>query len=221
MLREFVRRELLSDDVAQSMLAWQHSGFHVHHSVRLEADDALGMLQLARYAARAPIALDRLHYDRGKKCVRLVSDKREGPTAGAHDFDPLEFLALLLAHVPDHHEILVRYYGAYSVRRRARWRKLGILADTRLPAEPPPPNHDAVPDGPALRALRSRWAELLRRIFEVDPLRCPRCGNEMRIIAFILDARVIDTILRHLRRNGRDPYSMHQDELTAAGRAPP
>jgi hypothetical protein len=126
-----------------------------------------------------------------------------------------------LAHVPDHHEILVRYSGAYSVRRRARWRKHGILADTRLRAEPPPPNHDVVPGWPALRARRSRWAELLRRIFEVDPLRCPRCDNEMRILAFILDAQASATILRHLRRHGRDPYSMHQDELVAAGRAPP
>ena len=28
-----------------------------------EADDALGILRLARYAARAPVALKRLHYD--------------------------------------------------------------------------------------------------------------------------------------------------------------
>jgi len=189
-LREFVRRELLDPDVAQSMLAWQHSGFHVHHGVRLEADDALGMLQLARYAARAPIALDRIQYDAAKKRVQLVSDKRDGPTAGTHDFEPLEFLALLLAHVPDRHEILVRYSGAYSVRRRARWRKLGILAESRLRAETPRPDQDAVPSWPALRTLRSRRAVLLRRIFEVDPLRCRRCGAEMRILAFILDPEV-------------------------------
>ena len=36
------------------MLSWPHSGFHVHHGVRLEADDALGILQVARYAARDP-----------------------------------------------------------------------------------------------------------------------------------------------------------------------
>jgi len=84
------------------MLAWQHSGFHVHHGVRLEADDALGMLQLARYAARPPIALDRIQYDAAKKRVQLVSDKRDGPTADTHDFEPLEFLALLLAHVPEY-----------------------------------------------------------------------------------------------------------------------
>jgi hypothetical protein len=179
------------------------------------------MLQLARYAARAPVALDRLQYEVGKRRVRLVSDKREGPTAGTQDFDPLEFLALLLAHVPDRHEILVRYAGAYSVRRRARWRKLGILAASPLQALPPDPHRDAVPPWPALRALRRRWAELLRRIFEVDPLRCRRCGAEMRILAFILDPEVTAAILRHLRRHGRDPYAMHDEPPIADGRAPP
>ena len=33
----------------------------------------------------------------------------------------------------------------------------------------------------------STWARLIRRIFEVDPLRCGNCGAEMRIIAFITD----------------------------------
>ena len=51
---------------------------------------------------------------------------------------------------------------------------------------------------PSLPEAGRRWAELLRRIFEVDPLRCPRCGHEMRIVAFITQPRVIDRILTHL-----------------------
>ena len=75
--------------------------------------------------------------------------------------------------------------GAYSVRRRAHWRNLGILNDTRLRAELHAAGEGATPTWPALRALRRRWAELLRRIFEVDPLRCPRCGKQVRIVAFM------------------------------------
>jgi hypothetical protein len=55
-----------------------------------------------------------------KKRVRLVSDERDGPTAGTHEFEPLEFLALLLAHVPDRHEILVRYSGVHAEGRARR-----------------------------------------------------------------------------------------------------
>jgi len=44
-----------------------------------------------------------------------------------------------------------------------------------------------------------RWAALLRQIFEVDPLVCPRCAGPMRIVACITQAAVIDQILTHLR----------------------
>jgi hypothetical protein len=41
---------------------------------------------------------------------------------------------------------------------------------------------------------------MIKRVYEVDPLLCPGCGSEMRIIAFIIDLQVVDQILRHLRR---------------------
>ncbi len=47
-------------------------------------------------------------------------------------------------------------------------------------------------------APRSRWARLLARIFEVFPLRCPDCGSEIRILAFLSDPDPTDAILRHL-----------------------
>ena len=51
--RAFVRAELWTRDQAAAMLDWPHSGFQVQHAVRLEADDACGIVQLARDAARA------------------------------------------------------------------------------------------------------------------------------------------------------------------------
>ena len=48
------------------------------------------------------------------------------------------------------------------------------------------------------RALRRSWAQLIKLVYEVDPLLCPKCGGEMRIIAFIIDHKVEDAILRHL-----------------------
>jgi len=42
------------------------------------------------------------------------------------------------------------------------------------------------------------WRELIKRIWEVDPLICPRCGTEMAKIAVLKDPVVITHILRHL-----------------------
>ncbi len=54
---------------------------------------------------------------------------------------------------------------------------------------------------------------MIKRVLEVDPLLCERCGGEMRIIAFIVDHQVIDKILRHRK----------QKQLTSPfeSRAPP
>jgi hypothetical protein len=56
------------------------------------------------------------------------------------------------------------------------------------------------PEPETLSEAGRRWAELLRRIFEVDPLACPRCGQQMRIVEFITEPKVIDSILEHLPR---------------------
>jgi hypothetical protein len=57
------------------------------------------------------------------------------------------------------------------------------------------------PDGPGRayrKAARYVWALLLARIYEVLPLVCPKCGGDMRIIAFINEGPVIREILGHL-----------------------
>jgi hypothetical protein len=45
---------------------------------------------------------------------------------------------------------------------------------------------------------RHPWAELIKRVFLVDVLRCPRCGGRRKILAAITDGRVIRAILTSL-----------------------
>ena len=56
-----------------------------------------------------------------------------------------------------------------------------------------------VSDYKARRIPSKTWRELIKKIWEVDPLTCPRCGHEMKIISLINDPSVIERILRHLR----------------------
>jgi hypothetical protein len=39
----------------------------------------------------------------------------------------------------------------------------------------------------------------IKKIYEVDPLTCPKCQGSMKIIAFIEQAEIIEKILKHLR----------------------
>jgi hypothetical protein len=48
------------------------------------------------------------------------------------------------------------------------------------------------------QAARYAWALLLARIYEVFPLLCPKCGGEIRIIAFISEALAVREILTYL-----------------------
>ena len=49
------------------------------------------------------------------------------------------------------------------------------------------------------RERRKAWARLIKKVFEADPLACPNCSAEMKVVAFILDPPVIRKILDHLR----------------------
>ena len=53
------------------------------------------------------------------------------------------------------------------------------------------------------------WATLMRRAFDLDVLRCPRCAGRMELIATIDDPAVIARILAHLglpgARDGPEP----------------
>jgi len=46
---------------------------------------------------------------------------------------------------------------------------------------------------------------LLARIYEAFPLTCPRCGAEMRIIAFITEAVDVRAILEHIGEPATPP----------------
>jgi len=61
------------------------------------------------------------------------------------------------------------------------------------------PDHDA----DYRKAARRRWARLIKKVYEVDPLICPnrrawKCGGKMSVIAFIEDATTIRKILEHI-----------------------
>jgi len=58
-------------------------------------------------------------------------------------------------------------------------------------------------DRPGPRRLP--WAALLQRVFELDALRCPRCGRTMRLVAAIEDPAVARKILACLDLPARAP----------------
>ena len=44
-----------------------------------------------------------------------------------------------------------------------------------------------------------RNAEMIRKVYEVDPMICPKCGSRMKVLAFITEYAVVDRIIDHLK----------------------
>jgi len=43
------------------------------------------------------------------------------------------------------------------------------------------------------------WAEMIRKVYEVDPMVCPKCGGTMKVVAFLTEHAVVDRIIDHLK----------------------
>ena len=90
---------------------------------------------------------------------------------------------------------MVRYYGWYSNKMRGQRAK---IAATATPDSATIEIEDE--DTPYRKLARMRWAALIKRVWEVNPLVCPKCGGTMKIVGFIEkrdQADVIERILKH------------------------
>ncbi len=90
----------------------------------------------------------------------------------------------------DIYEHLVRYYRDYSNRSRGARR---IAKQNHDPAAA-----TVIDDSPVDTRRKDKWARLIQKVYEVDPLECIHCGAAMRVIALIEDPELIKRILRHL-----------------------
>ncbi len=78
-------------------------------------------------------------------------------------------------------------------------------ASMGLPSASPAETNPSSPLSNLRRAAARCWALLLVRIHECLPLRCPKCGEPMRIIAFVLDRPPVERILEHIGEPTQPP----------------
>jgi hypothetical protein len=65
-------------------------------------------------AASWPVSLEQLEHDAETGKVTYTSDKATGPTAGRHASEAVEFIAQLMAHMPDKGQVMQRHCGHYA-----------------------------------------------------------------------------------------------------------
>jgi len=186
-----VGKGAISEDLRRRMLGWRYSGFSVHNQVRVAAEDAEGRKKLAGTMLRAPRSLAKMTYDAASGIVIYRSKMHLGLKRNFQVMSGAEWLELLCKHIPDRYEQWVRYCGWYSSRSR------GARLAKGAPAVTVSSNATEALSEFATEA-KAAWARLIRKVYEADPLECPKCKGPMHVIALIEDPAVVRAILTHL-----------------------
>jgi len=169
-------------------------GFSLHAGVWVGAHDRKRLEHLCRYIARPPFAAGRLKWSRhGRVLYELRKAWRDGTTHIV--FEPMVLLERLAALVPPPRMHMQTYHGVLApgsswrdevVMGRGRRRDGGAAEGAKKEEEPRRPAH------------RYLWAELMRRVFGLDVLRCEVCRAKRRLVSLITLRTTIVRILAHL-----------------------
>ncbi len=179
----------INDAAIENMLSWHHSGFHVYVGNRVWPDDESGLENLAKYIVRACFSQERMIYipvekssDGAAKVIYTSKDGRSRKT-----FDALDWLALLVTHIPARYEQTVRYYGYYSNKSRGLRKKAD--ADNKLPT--------IIAGEMSSKQFRQNWARLIKNLRSGSP-DMSKMPGAMRVISVIEGPLIIKKILKHL-----------------------
>jgi len=170
----------------------QLNGFDLHANVRAPQRSCPPRAALP-HLLPPPLAQHRVQLRAdGPVLVTLKTVWRDGTSHLL--FEPIEFMEKLAAIIPPPAVNLVLYHGVLAPH--ARWRSHVVHYGR------PAPDVHARGREVAPRAAGTpgawTWAALMRRVFDLNALACPRCGGRRRLIATVEDPTVVGTILAHL-----------------------
>ncbi len=132
----------------------------------------------------------------------------------------MDFIAALTAHIPPKDKQYIRRYGLYSSRTRGVWQRMEFCVrlapqgwkEKHLdnPAEPEQLSVEIPECSVEKKVEKSTWARLrtlhkdmclagrprvIKKVYSTDPLLCPRCGSQMKILAIVMDPGQTDKTL--------------------------
>jgi len=186
---ELLRQKFISPELIARMKTWQHSGFNVDLSRSVPPENRAEREQLCRYVLRNPFSVEKITLESPQDTVIYRSKLNPKINRNFEVFAPVDFLAVLSQHIPDKGAQMIRYYGLYSNKRRGCARKANPAGAVPWPKSSPPP---------PVKLPARKWRDLIRQAWHTDPLQCPVCQQQMRLIAVIDDPPVVEKILRHL-----------------------
>jgi hypothetical protein len=182
-----------------SLFVASGAGFSLHAGVHVPANRRGRLEKLCRYIARPPLATERLSIDEQNRILYALRHPYSGKTHVV--FTPRTLLERLCAMVPPPRRHLLTYHGALAPA--SSWRSDVVPQPAARKS-----SSSAAGDGVSGGAPKGsyRWAELMKRAFDVDVLVC-ECGAQREVISCITERAARGRILRHLGLPDEPPAS--------------
>jgi len=129
----FLERKLINQDMADNLLTWRHSGFSLDASILLPSGSSKERESLAQYLARRtavppPISLKKVSFESFRGKVLFHTSYNDYFKENLRLFEAPEFIALLTQHLPPRGTHYIRRYGLYSSRSRGKWTDMPYVA---------------------------------------------------------------------------------------------
>ncbi len=137
------------------------NGFYVYAKPNLCDPDTV-VKYISRYLGRPVIAASRIDSYDGEY-VTFHYNKHEDNSYVQKTIPVLDFIKLLIQHIPEKHFKMTRYYGLYARHRES---------DKSLAKAVPKFKHKILLDF-------NSWRKLFLLSFGYDPLQCPKCNHTM------------------------------------------
>lgn len=176
LLRESFRTALLNEleshigssfkNIKSQMYRMHENGFYVYAKPSL-ADPRTVTQYIGRYLGRPVIATKRIdRYNKDADTVTFHYNRHEDNKYIERTLPAIEFIKLLMQHIPEKHFKMIRYYGIYSRHRDI---------DKNL-------RRQHTSEQRRIFTSFTRWRESILLSFGYDPLQCPKCNSQMEIL---------------------------------------
>ena len=149
------------------LCSWKHSGLNIHRSQRLAQD-----------LISNPFLVEKMRPNSSGDPIIHRSGMNPRIGRNLEVFSPCDFTVRIIQHIPDKSFQLVGYHGWDCNKMRGQWLKragpeAGAASGGDV-SELSEPKHRRIPS--------KKWSELIKKVREADPLLCPHCQQEMRIL---------------------------------------
>lgn len=164
--------DLLEDDIGKDkfrsvknkVYATANNGFYVRAKKNEFPNSKKAISYVLRYCGRPCFAQYRI-IDIDNDFISFWYQRHEDDNFVVERIHIFEFIARLIRHIPETQFKTIRYYGFYASKKHKLYDKCKKLIDkTKLPL---------------IKSLNN-WQLLLMRTFNINPLKCDKCGNILK-----------------------------------------